>query len=249
MNAGSRLTCVHSLTAHGAVGLRPFLTVLGGACLPVPSVLLTGPGNMRGVRRFPTDLGGLLDGTLAAIEESGGETDLLVGYLAGASQVDEVERVLERRRRAVRCLIVDPVSGDGGRPYVAPDLIAAWPRLVSRADWILPNATETELLTGRTGVEAVAAMQELAPRAGVVVTGVRDGDWVETRSHPVGGGEPHVHRQRWVAGPVSGTGDLFAAWWWRVLRLEGRSLSEAVAVAAGAVAKALSGQAGAAGAP
>ena len=146
-----RIVCIHSLTAHGVVGLKSFLARLGEAALPVPSLLLSGPGNMPGCRRFDTDLAGLLDSTLAALSARGERAAVFVGYLANAGQVAIVEELLDRHRGVVSAVVVDPVSGDDGRAYVSAELIAAWPRLLARATWALPNLTEVELFTGQTG--------------------------------------------------------------------------------------------------
>jgi pyridoxal/pyridoxine/pyridoxamine kinase len=232
------IVCIHSLTAHGVVGLKPFLVRLGEAALPVPSVLLSGPGNMPGCRRFDTDLAGLLDSTLAAVAARGERAVVLVGYLANAGQVAVLEELLERHRGAVSAVVVDPVSGDDGRAYVGADLVAAWPRLLARATWALPNLTEVELFTGRTGEAGVAALRGWWPELKLIVTGWPAGDDVVTRLYD-GPGEGVEHRQARVAGRPSGTGDLFAAEWMREVFLRGTPPAAAMARAAEAVAGAL----------
>ena len=232
------IVCIHSLTAHGVVGLKPFLARLGEAALPVPSVLLSGPGNMPGCRRFDTDLAGLLDSTLAAVAARGERAVVFVGYLANAGQVAIVEELLDRHCGVVSAVVVDPVSGDDGRAYVSAELIAAWPRLLARATWALPNLTEVELFTGQTGEAAVAALRERLPHLGLVVTGWPAGDEVVTRLYE-GTGDPVEHRQERVAGSTSGTGDLFAAEWMREVFLRGAMPAVAMARAAEAVARAL----------
>lgn len=232
------IVCVHSLTAHGTVGLKPFVALLGEAVLPVPSVLLTGPGNMPGCRRFPCDLAAMLDGTLAAVAAQGGRAVLFVGYLADAAQVAAVAAAVERHGAAIAALVVDPVSGDNGAAYVAPALIAAWPRLLARADWALPNATEVGLLSGLPGEAGLAALRAAFPRLNLVVTGLpADGD-VATRLVTADGASAE-HRQPRIDGHVSGTGDLFAAAWLRGMYGQGLAPAEAMGRAAAAVAAAL----------
>jgi len=210
----SRLVCVHSLTAHGIVGLKPFLHLLGPACLPVPSVLLTGPGDMPGVRREAVALPTLLDGTLAALAPR--ETVVLfVGYLANATQVDAVAELVATHRHRIHEIIVDPVSGDEGRAYVAPELVAAWPRLVGLADWALPNHTELGLLTGIAGSDAVAAWRARFPATSLLVTGWPDADdRVGVHLYPVNGDVARSTQAR-EPGRFNGSGDLFAALWLR----------------------------------
>lgn len=234
-----RVVCVHSLTAVGAVGLRPYLEVLGGACLPVPSVVLTGPGNLPGVRRQALEPASLLDGVLAHLGGAGERVVVVIGYLAGAAQVEPLRRVIEERRKAVAALVVDPICGDDGRAYVAADLVAAWGGLLAVADWALPNGTEVELLTGVTGQGSPAAFRRRWPRPGLIVTGLLEGDDVMTRLWT--DGVAAEHRQRRLGGGVSGAGDRFGAWWVRRRWLEGDGPVEAVGEAARRVAEAIAG--------
>ncbi|MEN9637147.1 MAG: hypothetical protein RL077_5551 [Verrucomicrobiota bacterium] len=234
----NRVVCIHSLTAHGVVGLKAFIARCGEAALPVPSLLLTGPGNMPGCRRFEYDFAAMLDGTLAALAARSERVVVFVGYLANAGQVAIVEAALERHRAIVSAVVVDPVSGDDGRAYVGAELIAAWPRLLARATWALPNLTEVELFTGQTGEAAVAALRERWPHLGLVVTGWPAGDEVVTRLYE-GTGDRAEHRQERIAGSASGTGDLFAAEWMREVFLSGTMPAMAMARAAEVVARAL----------
>jgi pyridoxal/pyridoxine/pyridoxamine kinase len=234
----SRVVCIHSLTAHGVVGLKAFMARLGEAALPVPSLLLTGPGNMPGCRRFDYDFAAMLDGTLAAVAARSERVVVFVGYLANAGQVAVVEAALERHRAIVSAVVVDPVSGDEGRAYVGAELIAAWPRLLARATWALPNLTEVELFTGQTGEAAVAVLRGRLPELRLVVTGWPAGDEVVTRLYE-GTGDGVEHRQKRVAGSASGTGDLFAAEWMREVFLLGTTPAMAMTRAAEMVARAL----------
>ena len=244
-----RIVCIHSLTAHGVVGLKAFMARLGEAALPVPSLLLSGPGNMLGCRRFDYDYAGLLDSTLAALGARGDQAVVFVGYLANAGQVAVTEELLDRHRSVVSAVVVDPVSGDDGRAYVGAELVAAWPRLLARATWALPNLTEAELFTGLSGTEAVAALRARWPELQLIVTGWLAGHEVVTRIYE-GPGAAVEHRQERVAGSASGTGDLFAAEWMRevyrldtppALAMERAAAAVARALRAGGVGAALGG--------
>jgi pyridoxine kinase len=234
-----RVVCVHSFTAVGAVGLRPYLEVLGRACLPVPTVVLTGPGNLPGVRRQALDAASLLDGVLTHLGGAGERVVVLIGYLASAAQVEPLRRVIEARRESVDALVVDPICGDDGRSYVPEDLVTAWGGLLEEADWALPNATEVELLAGVKGVRSVEAFRRRWPRPALIVTGIAEGHEVVTRLYA--GGVSKDHRQRRLTGGGSGTGDLFGAWWVRRRWLEGDGPAEAMAEAARRVATAIAG--------
>ncbi|WP_442887812.1 bifunctional hydroxymethylpyrimidine kinase/phosphomethylpyrimidine kinase [Congregicoccus parvus] len=231
-----RLVVVHSLTAHGRVGLKPFLDVIGVDCLPVPSLVASGPGDMPGARRQTLDPADLLLATLEACSGLATPVDLFIGYLADATQAERLAKVVDKRRDRIRHLIVDPVCGDDGRAYVARELIERWSVLLARADWLLPNATEAMLLTGTQHAESIEALRVRYPHAGIVVTGLLTEDAVETHVQPPPPARAFVHRQPRISGRANGTGDLFAATWWHEFCQSSRSLEEAVDVAARAAA-------------
>jgi pyridoxine kinase len=153
-------------------------------------------------------------------------------------QVAAVEAALDHYAAAISALVVDPVSGDDGRAYVAPALIAAWPRLLARADWALPNMTEVALLAGTPGDAGIEALRAAHPQLNLVVTGVTADGEVATRLVTADGARVE-HRQPRLAGHVSGTGDLFAAAWVREVFVRGLAPAEALGRAAQAVAAAL----------
>jgi pyridoxine kinase len=234
-----KIVCIHSLTAHGVVGLKPFISVLEDSCLPVPSLLLNGPGDMPGCTRFDYDFAGLLDATLAAVAVSGTKAVVFVGYLARAEQVAIVCSALSRFRSAISVVVVDPVSGDQGRRYVSSELIAAWPTLLEAADWAFPNVTEVGLLTDITDdrEKAVAALRERFPVLQLVITGWEEGDRIAIRCLTLEGEIRQTHRR--VEQHFRGTGDLFAALWLRRFFLQQSSVTEATERAAAGVLAAI----------
>jgi pyridoxine kinase len=242
-NGMTRVVCIHSLTAHGNVGLKPFIAELGRAAVAVPSLLLTGPGNMPGCRRFDYDFTGMLDGALAAVAERGERAVVVVGYLTREEQVAMIEQALVRHASAIDAVVVDPVCGDAGRAYVSADLIAAWPRLLAIADWALPNVTEVTLLTGLEAEAGVAALRNRYPRMQLIVTGVSRESGIATILYANDGStEEHVQPQ--VVGQFSGTGDLFAAVWMREVFVHRTSPAQAMAVASSTVLARLRSDAG-----
>lgn len=234
-----RLLCLHSLTAHGDVGLKPFLATLGSACLPIPTVLLSGPANFPGVPRQPTDAPRLLAAALAHCATHPAPTDLFIGYLASAAQLTDLLPVLDEHHAAYDHLIIDPVCGDHGRPYVTADLVAAWPNLAARADLLVPNLTEARLLTA-PAPDPLTALRALAPRAALVITGADDGPDILTH-HQLPDFPWQSHRQPRVGAPASGTGDRFAAHLWQAYRKNKYPLAASVHHAATAVAAHLAG--------
>jgi pyridoxine kinase len=219
--------------------LKPFLAVLDKACLPVPSLLLNGPGNMPGCVRFDYDFAGLLEGTLSAAAARDERVVVFVGYLARAAQVTIVLEAIARHRAQISAIVVDPVSGDEGRAYVHADLIAAWPALLAIADWALPNVTEAALFSGvvNDNEAAVAALRTRFPRPGLVVTGWEEGEQVGTRCL-LPEGETHFSHRR-INRRFNGTGDLFAALWVERFFLKQTKAAEATKHAAEGVLGAL----------
>lgn len=229
-----RIVCVHSLAAHGVVGLKAFIAELGEVAVAVPSSLLTGPGNMPGCRRFDYDFAGMLDGALAAVSARNERAVLFVGYLAHEGQVAVIEAAIERHGAILDALVIDPVSGDNDRAYVSPALIAAWPRLLAKADWALPNTTEVALLTGLERDAGVAALRARYPRLRLIVTGVARENEIATQFYGEDGASQE-HLQPRIGGAFSGTGDLFAAVWMREFFVRGVKSAEAIGTASAAV--------------
>ncbi|KAF8159288.1 Ribokinase-like protein [Crassisporium funariophilum] len=76
-------------------------------------------------------------------------TRLLTGYIPGAEALSAVEKLVKRLKETKDELIylLDPVMGDAGRLYVAPDVIPVYQRMLPLATIITPNWFEVEILT------------------------------------------------------------------------------------------------------
>ncbi|KAH8891038.1 Ribokinase-like protein [Thozetella sp. PMI_491] len=78
---------------------------------------------------------------------------MLSGYIPGAPAVEAVGRIAEELKEKAKAKpgsffwVLDPVMGDNGKLYVAPDVVPAYKKLVEHADLILPNQFEAELLS------------------------------------------------------------------------------------------------------
>jgi pyridoxine kinase len=156
------------------------LQAKGIDAMHVPTVLLgrhPGWGKPGGGAIGDDLFAGALDGIeangLFALNDA-----VLTGYFASADQVkraaeaiDAIRAVQTRTAHNVCAyapeplIVVDPIIGDHGKPYV-PDAVAAAIRdhLVPRADILTPNAFELEWLTGlpvRDPGEALAAARAL----------------------------------------------------------------------------------------
>ncbi|KAB5563617.1 Ribokinase-like protein [Coniochaeta sp. 2T2.1] len=81
---------------------------------------------------------------------------MLSGYIPGAEAVEAVGRIAEQLKAKAAAdtnkpggffWVLDPVMGDNGNLYVAPEVVPAYKRLIENADLILPNQFEAELLS------------------------------------------------------------------------------------------------------
>lgn len=131
------------------LGRRPDRGAPGGG--PIPA------------QRFATFVEALADdGVLGEIDA------VLTGYLGEAEQapliLDLVARIKAANPKAI--FACDPVLGDHGKLYVSEKIADAMINvLVPKADWLLPNAFELGLLSGRT-IETVEQAQDAARHFG-----------------------------------------------------------------------------------
>ena len=100
---------------------------------------------------------------------------VITGYFASAAQVRAAARAIDAVRASPReegarkpIIVVDPVMGDSGKGlYVPADVAQAiGAELVSRADYLTPNAWELERLTGASARETSSAPMAWATSAG-----------------------------------------------------------------------------------
>lgn len=190
-----QLLSIQSAVAAGFVGnsvAGPVLTALGQHPLLVDTILLAahpGYGRRAGGAVPAAILGDVLDG-LATLTELSAMGTVISGYLGNADQIDAIAGFIDGWKQssgqsaadAARRYILDPVLGDGGRLYVAPDLAEAMiTELLPRADIITPNCYELSFLSGHQVEDVTAATlaaQSLIPRfqlEGVIATGIVDG--------------------------------------------------------------------------
>jgi pyridoxine kinase len=214
----ARVLAISSHVVRGHVGLDatvPGLQALGHEVWALPTVTFASrPGLGRMARLDPAaaDLAALL----AALEADGcwaGLDAVLTGYFPSANTVevaaDAVARIKSTSAR-VRVL-VDPVLGDAGKLYVAPDTAAAIrDRLLPLADIATPNLFELGWLSGgaadRAGI--IAAARRLGPATVVVTSALETVGGVTTLLvTPVDAVE---HCERGLANIPNGAGDLFA---------------------------------------
>lgn len=190
------------------------LSLLGTRLLPVPSLYLTGLTNLPGIRKFAVDFEPLLRGSLELARLRGERLWLYVGYLGSPGQGETILALREEFADLIAGTIVDPVSGDHGRTYVPPEVIAVWPRLLAVADWAFPNYTELQLHSGLPldQDDSSAYLQAFAarfPQLNFIATSLPDPAGIGLHLRWQGASYPHTHPR--LSRNYGGTGDVFAA--------------------------------------
>jgi len=211
-----RILAISSLPAVGSAGLKNIIGVLGTRVIPVPSLFISGLGNMPGHKRFQVPFEEMLRSVFEMCEKQGFELVLYTGYLQSESQVDDILKLSAAYRPMIEAVVVDPVCGDQGRPYVSEAIIDKLRMLLDIADVAIPNRTELALVQGQEVTTDLAALIDHFSRryegVELVTTGVIFEQ--EIGNYVTIAGRTHVVRHPMqVDRLLSGTGDLFAAFY------------------------------------
>lgn len=147
-------------------------------------------------------------------------THVLTGYIGSASIVRIIVDLVKelRQQRPDLIFVCDPVLGDDGKLYVAPELVPlVRDELAPLADVITPNHFELELLSGVkitdeasawTAIETAHA--KLGVRHILLTSTDYDATTISTIGSTHGKGRFRITVPR-LSGDFSGTGDLCAA--------------------------------------
>jgi len=215
LNTQTKVLAIHSFAIHGTASMKVMLSILGSYVLPVPSLILTGLTNIPGHVKTPVELDKLLRGSLQLARDSQQKLIFYIGYLGSESQADVILSAIESYRDIIHTIVVDPVSGDHGRTYVPPEVVAVWPRLLAVADWAFPNYTEIQLLSGVEPKDLVApdvylrAFEERFPRLSFLVTSMPD--QAEMGVYMYHEGQGAIFRHERLSRFFGGTGDVFGS--------------------------------------
>ena len=152
-----KVLAINSLPAFGNAGLKCVLSVLQKEVIPVPSLILSGTGNIKGFKKYDYDFPNNLETTLKHLSDHEIRVVLYVGYLGNASQVAIIASAIEQFQSIIEFIVIDPVMGDNGKAYVPQAIMESWSTLLKFADWATPNVTEVKLLTNcedtETGIQ------------------------------------------------------------------------------------------------
>lgn len=165
---------------------------------------------------------------------------IYTGYLGTTEQIADVARVFDTLLKPGGRIIVDPAMADHGKLYSGFDMdyARAMGELCKKADVILPNLTESCLLTGmpfresydEAYIDAVLSKLHEMGMKTVVLTGVSFCP-EETGVMLSDGTKRYYYRHKKRSHSYHGTGDIYASAFvgsW----LGGKTMEQAVAIAA-----------------
>ncbi len=221
-NHQKKIAVINDLSGFGRCSLAvalPLISHLGVQCCPMPTAVFS---NHTGFDSYYfQDCTNAMAPFMTEWKKLGLEFEgILTGFLGSAQQIGLVEEFLTSFTTQRTTVVIDPVMGDNGRPYVTytPELCRQMKRLVRYAHILTPNVTEACILTGIPYQEKPSEAQLLHMAQAlcdqgpdqVVITGISRGTFLENYCYGRDCG-PTVFRTRRVAPQRSGTGDVFSS--------------------------------------
>ncbi len=165
---------------------------------------------------------------------------IYTGYL-GTNQVDIVIQIIERLKDEGTTILVDPAFADGGKLYpgFGEEHIQAMRKLMSYADYTVPNLTEACFITGKEysanlSIDEIKDVMRTLSSYGpsnVIVSGLKfEKGTVGCLIYSEGTNEFSEYRTETYPGSYHGTGDLFASAFIGAV-LKGHGIRDAVKIA------------------
>lgn len=216
---------IHDLCSYSKSSLSvvlPVLEALNVEVWPLPTALLStqtdGFDNI-----YLKDLTEELNNILNVWERENLKADCVyTGFLAGATQVELVERVIKNQlKNNSPLVVVDPVLGDNLQLYSSIDEshVKAMRNLIVHSDIICPNSTEAAILLGKTPKqyysnfeieEMLKDLVKLGPKK-VVITSVFQENSNQIKTCYIEENELGEYSNDKVDYTYPGSGDLFAS--------------------------------------
>lgn len=162
---------INSLPAYGHAGLKCVLSVLQNRVVPIPSLILSGLGNIPDHERYAYPFENNLFKTFSHLAANKDKVIVYVGYLGSFDQIAIISRALDEYRNIIESVIIDPVCGDNGKAYVPMNIIDGWASLLEKANWATPNVTEVQLLSKEKDLQkGIDQLQRLFPAVQWIIT-------------------------------------------------------------------------------
>ncbi|MCD8123726.1 MAG: pyridoxamine kinase [Lachnospiraceae bacterium] len=221
-NNQKKLAVIGDFTGFGRCSLTvslPVISAMGVQCCPVPTSIFS--NHTAYPSYFFDDYTEKMEPYLDEWRKLGLTfSGICTGFLGSRRQIAIVARFLQEFRSPDTIVTLDPVLGDGGRPYATctPDLCRDMSALVPFADLLTPNLTEACILTGTPYRERwhITEIEEIAHRliargpSQVVITGIPQGSFLANLCCKADG-TTRLLRTRRVGESRCGTGDLFTS--------------------------------------
>ncbi len=245
MQKQKRVIAINDISSFGKCSLTVAISILGAAGIEtcaVPTAVLSAHTGFKDYTFCD-----LTDNILPSAEhwkKLGLDFDgIYSGYLGSIEQIECVSRVMDMFD--VKIKLVDPVMGDDGMLYdgFLPEYCNEMKKLVKKADIIVPNVTESCLLTGveyrkeHTKEYIDLLIEELKKicSSSIIITGINSREDKVSTAIYENGKVTYIENEKQRA-VYSGTGDVFASSFMSALMLE-NSLVSAANIAAEFVAE------------
>lgn len=222
-----QIIAVHDLSGFGRCSLSvvmPTLAAMGVRACALPTAYLSAHTAFpAGDHAVFLDLTAQMESTLAHWADLHAAFDgFYSGFLGAPEQMEILERCLSKQRRDGFLAMVDPVMGDGGKPYrtYTPQLCRKMADLAAHADLITPNLTEAAILLDEdydpspSQGKAADWLRRLSldGRRSVILTGLSlSEDTLGAGCYDRQTGQVDFAQAPLAKGVFSGTGDLFAS--------------------------------------
>lgn len=244
MNKNKKVLAINSLPAHGNAGLKMVMHALGTKVIPVPSLMLTGIGSIKNIKKYEIPFESMLKSTLELAGELDEEIILYIGYLGSANQIQVIKACIQEFEEIITHVVVDPVCGDHGRAYVSEEIIENWGELIALSDLCLPNITEIALITKQIEnfnlsktTQYIRSFTKSFPNTALIVTSLEEGD--ELINQLITVGQTFESRHQKLNKNYGGSGDAFASYLIDLHYYQSKPLEKAMKEAGEAVKKAI----------
>lgn len=189
---------------------RTVLTKLGHRVYCLPTALISNTWNFGSCAQLDTTA--YLAAALETWQQLGFRFDgVLIGYIADEAQARWIGAQCQGWHQAGVELFLDPIFADNGKLYrgITAQRLDFLRELLKQVDYVLPNASEAQFLTGETDpLQALKELMDLGAR-GAVITGVPRG---EENAVLLGcAGQTQCLPYRPIPGNFPGAGDAFTA--------------------------------------
>ena len=221
---GKKILLVHDMTGYGKVALAaimPVLSHMGHHLYTLPTAIVS---NTLDYGQFEIhEMTDYMRKTLAVWKNLGFSFEAVSTGMIFSDEQAELVSGLCRESAERGCLVfVDPIMGDEGKLYnsITEKRIAAMKKLVSVADYIVPNYTEAAALADREYVHGAVSKEEMCAVAkklnemgakNVVITSANVEGSACTMGYDGEKDEFFFIPYEIIKGRFIGTGDIFSA--------------------------------------